>query len=388
LEQYDSHSIRMIVPSIRLFSWDICDKQDVMVKRAIFVLILAALLGPQGFVSAEPSKYDTTLTNWMILPAAFHTPETGFGGGLGWGYFFRDRLETHPSSLSGFLFYTEKKQTIIELASEMYLRRWVRWLGTNLSYLKFPNSFYGIGRETTEDMEETYTSESVSVRLVAQRLIRANIRLGPEYEFRHEVPYGFEEGGMLETGQIPGSESHIVSGLGLRLTWDTRDNIYYSREGRLFIIRLLLTGRPLGSDYRFARLSLDVRQFLASGRRQTLGLRGYFAVLGGEAPFQDLPYLGGSGGMRGYPEGRYRDKVAAVLQAEYRLYLWWRLGMTAFGSLGEVSHAVGDLTFDSIKYAGGFGLRFRLTDDGLNLRLDTGFTEEGAGFYIVTGEAF
>jgi outer membrane protein assembly factor BamA len=378
-----------------------------MAMRAFAAAALAVLLGlhvaafagatedreAQGVtgetgMTAERAREDTTLTDWMVFPAAFYTPETGIGGGATWAYFFRDSLERHPSSLMGVLFYTEKRQIITSAVAEMYLREWVRWLRLEVNYLKFPNTYYGIGNDTQLDLAEDYTSEVAALRVIAQRLIRTDIRLGPEYAFRHEVLYGFDEGGDLETRQIPGSENHIVSRLGARLTWDTRDNIYYSRGGRFFETTALFSGRALGSDYSFAKLVMDLRQFLASGQRHTLALRAYLAVLGGTAPFQDLPSLGGSKLMRGYPEGRYRDNAGAVLQAEYRLLIWWRLGMTVFGSLGQVSDTVGNLPSESLRYAGGFGIRFRMTDDGFNLRLDTGFTEEGSNFYIVAGEAF
>ena len=86
--------------------------------------------------------------------------------------------------------------------------------------------------------------------------------------------------------------------------------------------------------------------------------------------------------------GRFRDKLAYTGQAEYRLRLPWRLGFAAFAALGDVARDIDDFTESRVKFSGGAGLRFRLNKEGLNLRLDMGFTEEGSGFYFIAGEAF
>ena len=94
--------------------------------------------------------------------------------------------------------------------------------------------------------------------------------------------------------------------------------------------------------------------------------------------------------MRGYYDGRFRDKNQVVLQAEYRVPLFWRLGMVAFGGFGTVSNNFSDLDIQYLKYSSGLGLRVALNkSEKLNLRLDYGIGQGKAkGFYFQLGEAF
>ena len=93
--------------------------------------------------------------------------------------------------------------------------------------------------------------------------------------------------------------------------------------------------------------------------------------------------------MRGYQAGRYRDKFAAYAQAEYRLPLIWVTWLAVFGSVGNVSRDLGSYSFDSIKYTGGGGIRFRLNKEKFAIRFDYAVTGEGgSNFYISANEAF
>ena len=65
-----------------------------------------------------------------------------------------------------------------------------------------------------------------------------------------------------------------------------------------------------------------------------------------------------------------------------------RLSATAFAALGEVAHAPSDLAFDTIKVAGGVGVRWRLTDEGANIRLDVAVGPAGPELYVLLLEAF
>ena len=83
-------------------------------------------------------------------------------------------------------------------------------------------------------------------------------------------------------------------------------------------------------------------------------------------------------------------KNKAVIQAEYRVPIFWRIGVVAFGDIGNVSDDIGSLDFSNLKYSYGAGLRFALDRlEKLNLRFDYGATTHfGHGFYLQLGEAF
>jgi hypothetical protein len=99
--------------------------------------------------------------------------------------------------------------------------------------------------------------------------------------------------------------------------------------------------------------------------------------------------IGGDTLMRGYYYGRYRDKNLAVLQAEYRMPVWKRLGLVGFAGVGDVAPAPGRFRLGSFKAAGGFGFRFLFDPkEKTSIRLDFGFGKDTSGMYITATEAF
>jgi outer membrane translocation and assembly module TamA len=94
--------------------------------------------------------------------------------------------------------------------------------------------------------------------------------------------------------------------------------------------------------------------------------------------------------MRGYYAGRFRERKRYVLQSEYRLGFWKRLGLTAFADVGDVAHDVSDWHLDEMRFAGGFGLRILLSkSEGATLRADFGTGDDGSsGMYLSFLEAY
>ena len=93
--------------------------------------------------------------------------------------------------------------------------------------------------------------------------------------------------------------------------------------------------------------------------------------------------------MRGYYEGRYRDRQYLAGQAEYRFPLWWRIGGAAFAGMGDVAPDLGSFTFSSLKPSYGLGLRFMINkEEKVNIRLDYAWGKETSGFYLEITEAF
>ena len=110
----------------------------------------------------------------------------------------------------------------------------------------------------------------------------------------------------------------------------------------------------------------------------------------GAVPFRELANLGGDKLLRGYYDGRYRDRQLVVAQVELRRQLFWRFNGVLFGGVGQVGNTLADFDEGGLKYTGGAGLRFRFNRrDRLNVRFDYGVGRDGStGFYFNFGEAF
>jgi hypothetical protein len=142
------------------------------------------------------------------------------------------------------------------------------------------------------------------------------------------------------------------------------------------------------SDYRFVELQADQRTFISLPMSSVVALQAFCQVVIGEAPIDVLPALGGPAMLRGFFQGRYRDKVYLVGQAEWRVPLFWRLGAAVFGAVGNVYPDLAHVGGDNLKAAGGLGLRLNVgRRNPVNIRLDVARAPDSTGVYLVIGEA-
>ena len=93
--------------------------------------------------------------------------------------------------------------------------------------------------------------------------------------------------------------------------------------------------------------------------------------------------------MRGFYEGRFRDKKYFSLQTEFRTKLFWRFGMVVFAGLGDVAGRFPDFKLTKLKYSYGVGGRFRIDPkEKLDVRVDLGFGKNTSGIYFGIEQAF
>jgi outer membrane protein assembly factor BamA len=190
---------------------------------------------------------------------------------------------------------------------------------------------------------------------------------------------------------VPGAENGSIIGLGVVLTRDTRNNIVFPRRGGLHRLSATLYDELLGSDFDFGLYELDLRGYFPVFSSHVVALRAVGRASSGSPPFDLQPQLGGDVLLRGYFQGRFRDRHLMAFQGEYRAPLVWRIGVASFVAAGQVAGALGDFGFDRFKLSAGGGLRFQLSEqEGLNIRADYGwgFDVGSGGFYLSLGEAF
>ncbi len=93
--------------------------------------------------------------------------------------------------------------------------------------------------------------------------------------------------------------------------------------------------------------------------------------------------------MRGYFEGRFRDKDLLAVQLEYRFPIFWRIGGAVFAGAGTVAPDVARFSVGQVKPGLGLGLRFMYDlVERMNVRVDVGFGKNSSGIYMTANEAF
>ena len=324
------------------------------------------------------------------VPALFRTPETG----LGWGAVLIYIPPAHGGRISsalGGILYTEKRQFLTGLYLEKYFYRDLWAAELYFALQDYPDAFFGIGNDTRIDDLESYTWSQKKLALSLRYLFTPDFRAGfisliEDNRFSH-----LQADGMLASGQVIGVEGGRSQGIGLSMRYDTLEDAYAPRHGRVLNISYLRAAPIFGSDFDYSSTDINAKTFLALGPKDVLGTQIFAGQGTGELPFFNLYQLGGKNLLRGYYYGRYRDRNMLVVQTEWRHSLLGPWGSAVFAGAGAVAPAMEDFRMGMAKPAGGFGLRYQLVErTKINVRLDLGFgrNEQNPSVYLYILEAF
>jgi len=355
---------------------------------------MISLAGQEG--DKEKPKEETKERKFgaVVLPFVLYMPETKWGGGAGGLITYRplhSAPDARPSSLYFYAIYTQLKQFSAQMRPEFYFKKEEYLLTGKIGVDRFPDKFWGVGNATKDEAEENYTPDMLSMEMSFQKKIwpKQNLYAGVYSQFETYKIIKSDPGGLLEKEAFPGSKRGRASSLGLILNWDTRDNIFFPRQGYYCQLLTHISRSFLGSEFDTTSVKIDLRKFLPLFSTHVFALQGLFHSVQGAPPFKNYAKLGGDSIMRGYYSGRYRDKSLLALQAEYRLSVWKRLGMAAFAGAGDVASRLKNFNLEAVKYSVGFGLRYKVAPrEGTNLRLDFAWGKGTSGFYFTAGESF
>lgn len=185
---------------------------------------------------------------------------------------------------------------------------------------------------------------------------------------------------------LPDAQLRIVSaGLGLLVTYDSRNDNYYPARGQYLQVRMTNFSERWGSDDDYHKTKMQFSDYHVIAKRTTLALSSRLESSSTDTPFFNLPYLD----LRGFSRGRYQDFNTLSLHAEVRHQFQSRWGMIAFSETGWYSDSLKRLSNNPRVTSYGAGVRWRTTEDRpLNLGVDVAFTDNDTVYYIRVGEKF
>lgn len=365
-----------------------------LIRNNFKTLLLILLLTQLAYAQEEdlPDTIGVGGVNWFAYPFIFYTPETdlAFGAGGVISFKFSDKPGLKPSNITGSGYYTVNNQYDFTLMPEVYFNEDKFKLWFKFNYGKVFDRFYGVGKSTPEIENDKYFQQNFIFNLkLLTEAFYDELKLGAIYEYRYMNVADKLGNPFLESGELPGSEGGTTSGLGVVVTWDSRDNIYYPHSGGYYEFSVTYFQNKIGSDFNYNKYIFDFRRFFEVSHRHILAVQTYIMIETAAPPFYDLALLGGDRLMRGYIMGRYRDRTYYVLQAEYRTPLWWKFRLVFFGGVGDVASGVSKFTISTIKPSYGAGIRFRIDElEKLDLRFDVGFGRGTHGIYFSINQAF
>ena len=362
---------------------------------AIFAVAAILVSHTPAFGQVEMSAVRDTAQIGAIditgYPYFFYSPETEFA--LGGAMIFTMRLSPDPAVkpsnaiLSGY--YSVKGSYDIFFNPEFYLGNDRYYIGISADYFRFVDKFWGIGNNTPDFDSAGYIRKLIWLNLEFDVSVVGPLKVGVNYDFNSTTIEDKQSNPFLLSGSVTGSDGGTSSGIGAVLFADTRNSAFYPTKGGYYKLSFLTAVDWLGSSFSFRRWILDLRHYVSMSSSLVLAMQMFGTAITGDPPFYTLPALGGDNIMRGYYEGRYRDKFYLAAQGELRVRLTRRWGLVGWAGIGDVSGDIPGFRLKDGKPTFGVGVRFALDPvEVVNVRADFGYGQDTRGIYFNAKEAF
>lgn len=375
--------------------------------------------------------------SFIPMPVLAANPANGFMYGVApsASWLMGDVSTTSRSSMVSSIIYTTKKQLILTLKTNVFLKDDSWNLMGDWRYFVTSQPTYGLGTgpqsaklvsegfptdyndgNLTNGIEDPQMMEFTYVRFHETFLKRIQ-----ETRFFAGVGYHLDihskiNDQLLDLDTMPQTitshyaystkndfdpTGYTLSGISLNGLYDSRDNSIFPYSGRYAFVSFKINPEFLGSAKSSSTLWLEYRDYFPINKnrpRHQIAVWAYGNfVTSGQVPYLDLPAVGwdqfGRSG-RAYPQGRFRGQDINYFEAEYRLPLQKEketFGLVAFVNATTASNRdAGQSLYEYINPGAGLGLRIMINKKArTNLALDYAWGSYGAsGFYLSVNEAF
>ncbi|QFI40189.1 hypothetical protein FR932_03025 [Moritella marina ATCC 15381] len=321
--------------------------------------------------------------NSSIIPTAYYTPEKGLGiGALYVGlYNLSDINLSQPSSISLNSYYSENNSYGVSLKNKNFFESDKNRLFIHANIANDASYFYGLSGQS-EDVTN-YNSEEFSADAIWLRKVATNIYVGFGVKGAYISPSDIDTNTANNTDQLVKDNS---MGGSIKIDYDSRDNVDNAFEGINIGLQFnqMYSNSQSETYEQYQAYYSQYHQFQSITGTLAWQVKGEFNS--DDTPFVQLTNLGGDEKLRGYIEGRYVDNNMVFSQVEYRVPIYWRVGMVFWTGAGSVANDISGL-FDETLISYGTGFRFNIKDR-VNLRADIGFGDDGAEFYLNINEVF
>ncbi|GAB3930033.1 BamA/TamA family outer membrane protein [Mucilaginibacter myungsuensis] len=377
--------------------------------KKILLLAVALLISPALFAQMKflPKFVRKMLfeqdsgkhSSFFLLPVFGSAPETGLElGGSALYSFYTDSVpsDTRVSNIFGYGTVTAKGQSRVSLSTSYWTPHNTWHFIGSASYIDFPFDFYGIGPDTYKANKDPLEQRRFRMTVQADKRVGKNFYIGLmaggfDYKYANKKP-----GGIFDTSpEVQDRSGGAGLLIGPSIDFDSRNNNTYTTKG-LFINSYLHFYQGIfgNNSYRGGFYNIEVMQYNPIGKRWMLGFDiQHQLMIGGRSPFYLLPALGSDEMMRGYYNGRYRDRDMLAGQAELRYRISDRFALAGFAGAGTVYQL--NIFEPRLKPNAGGGVRYFFdVQKGLTLRADYGIGQRVAGevrqsgFYFALGESF
>ncbi len=367
-----------------------------MKNRYIVFLILSLSLSS---VMAKGNFIDSLLarttfgSTWYLMPQVSYSPETSLGLGAAGGFYFPTGDKRRVSNVTFGVIYTLRNQVNAYVAPKFYVGQDKRtYLNSSVSYRYYPYTYYTPGN-SDDGFRLSYVMNQFKVDFQPHHEFPNNWIAGCQVLFCYtENKVSAAKSAVLDSVLIVdgavGWGKHFQAAIGLQGAYDSRDNRFWTSKG-VFVKTTLTQHLGSISKYSYGKATFDYRHYFPTWRGQVICWQVYGDASWGDVPFYDRCTLGGEDRLRGIKRNLFTGDFSWTAQLEYRIPLFWRLKLHVFVAAGDV-YDYGNVKTDKVKFSYGAGLRARLNDSQMHLRVDVakGNYNRVPEFYLTVSEAF
>lgn len=340
---------------------------------------------------AEEEYDETAGIDSSYIPAVYYTPEKGLGLGLLYVGLYGSTYggAAQPSSLILNPYFSSNGSIGITLENRHFYPNDSHRIYLDVELYEDTGAYYGVGYQAGQHQDNrlNFAERGFVLEPTWLKKVAGNYFLGIGLNYNNTRASDFE-------AEVDGGDIGLATDLYPTVSWgasvssvyDSRNNVSNATNGTLFDLKAGLYHSSDSNDW-FAEYHAEYSQYIGLGAFPGLlawQVKGDFTS--GDVPWNRLPDLGGDNAMRGYLKGRYRDNQMAMTQVEYRVPIYWRIGMVFWGGLGTIAPKLGQLG-DDVLTTYGTGFRFAIKDK-VNVRADIGFAEDETAFYFHINEVF
>ena len=346
-----------------------------------------------GTDTPAPKEKQQKRGAFVAVPIPMSSPALGSGIAPVGGYIFSLRKEdkvSPPSVIGAAGLITNDGSRGFAVGGEFYFREDTYRATVGIARGNLDYNFYGTGVVAGDAGRHVSISQEGQVVFGEfLRCLKWDVFVGPRIWFGNST-ISAKNPLQPDDPQIPDLQLNTVQrAIGFRIQRETPPNRFYPTKGSLLNFTADFFSQGMGGTYSFQAYRFTFNKYKSFGEKQVLAYNLYLCGTGGEAPFYGECVYGMNNEPRGYTAGRYIDTYMVATQLEYRRSLWWRIGVVAFGGVGEVSPAIAKFNLDNLLPAGGAGVRFNMSKKyHVNLRADIAEGKNGHTFSMGLGEAF
>lgn len=359
------------------------DTLAIQPKRSLVARLL------QYFSESDKPKPDKKI-DFGIIGGPHYASDTGLGVGLVASALYSTNRSDSTLKLSNASLYSDvstKGFLMIGLRGNTFLPHRHYRIDYRLYVYTFHSYLWGFNFPQSDNNDNKSKYNRTKFEVMARFLVPLNryTYLGPIVRYQYVHAYKLKNRApQLLAGQ-PLTVNDVS--VGLSYTFDSRDFMLNASRG--WFVQADLTANPtfLGNNDTYWSGELQVSTYRRAWRGAVIAGEFHTRQSAGHVPWPMLSDVGSSNRMRGYYEGRYRDKNIIDAQVELRQHIWHRNGMVVWLGAAEVFPDYGSLRFRQILPNAGIGYRWQFKK-GVNVRLDYGFSRRGTGFIFNINEAF